>query len=178
MIDAELASPLALADVEPSAYDAVMIPGGHGPMTDLYKDADLGRLLIAVDRAGKIIAPFCHGPAAPVSDGNLLTGQTSQFSEDVANEVIKALTRQHFAQDLQPGPTDRTRAYCTSTSPCPNRAELDAARQRALALDALVRMDRTEDEDEPLWVMSPPPATLLKSSSSRPLVAEPPSLAR
>ena len=67
LIDAELASPLVLADVDASAYDAVVMPGGHGPMADLYKDADLGRLLIAVDKAGTIIAPFCHGPAALLS---------------------------------------------------------------------------------------------------------------
>ena len=121
-------------------------------MADLYKDADLGRLLIAVDKAGKIIAPFCHGPAGLLSavddngkfvfagrrltaftneeelnggtgpntpwfvedllkekgsivedaaawsshvvrDGNLITGQNPQSSENVAMEVIKALTR-------------------------------------------------------------------------------------
>ena len=61
-IDAELAAPLALADVDISSYDAVVLPGGHGPMTDLYQDADLGRLLVAADTAGKVIAPFCHGP--------------------------------------------------------------------------------------------------------------------
>jgi hypothetical protein len=32
-----------------------------------------------------------------------------------------------------------------------NRAELDAARQRALALGAQVLMDRSDDEEEPLW---------------------------
>jgi len=152
LIDAELASPLVLADVDASAFDAVVMPGGHGPMADLYKDADLGRLLIAVDKAGKIIAPFCHGPAGLLSavdddgtfafagrrltvftneeelgggtgpntpwfvedalkergaivenaaawsshvvrDGNLVTGQNPQSSEDVAKEVINALTR-------------------------------------------------------------------------------------
>lgn len=66
-IDAELASPLTLADVDASAYDAVVMPGGHGPMTDLYKDPDLGRLLISTDKGGKVIAPFCHGPAALLS---------------------------------------------------------------------------------------------------------------
>jgi hypothetical protein len=35
--------------------------------------------------------------------------------------------------------------------PVPNRAELDAARQRALALGAQVLMDRSDDEEEPLW---------------------------
>ena len=66
-IDAELSAPLALADVDLSGYDAIVLPGGHGPMTDLYQDADLGRLLVAADTAGKIIAPFCHGPAGLLS---------------------------------------------------------------------------------------------------------------
>ncbi|MCY1236385.1 Protein/nucleic acid deglycase HchA [compost metagenome] len=66
-IDAELSAPLALADVDLSGYDALVLPGGHGPMTDLYQDADLGRLLVAADTAGKIIAPFCHGPAGLLS---------------------------------------------------------------------------------------------------------------
>jgi putative intracellular protease/amidase len=149
-LDAELSNPLVLADVDASAYDAVVMPGGHGPMADLYQDADLGRLLTAVNTAGKIIAPFCHGPAGLLSatdddgaftfagrrltvftneeelgggtgpntpwfvedvlkekgavvengaawtshvvrDGNLITGQNPQSSEDVAKEVLKAL---------------------------------------------------------------------------------------
>ncbi|HEU4667243.1 MAG TPA: type 1 glutamine amidotransferase domain-containing protein [Arthrobacter sp.] len=149
-IDGELSHPLVLADVDPSAYDAVVMPGGHGPMADLYQDADLGRLLAAADNGGKVIAPFCHGPAGLLSatddagafvfagrrltvfsneeelgggtgentpwlvedvlrdkgavienaaawtsnvvrDGNLITGQNPQSSEDVAKEVIKAL---------------------------------------------------------------------------------------
>ena len=148
-IDGELAHPLVLADVDINSYDAVVMPGGHGPMADLYKDADLGRILVAADRSGKIIAPFCHGPAGLLSatedgafafkgrrltvftneeelgggtgentpwlvedalkekgavvengaawssnvvrDGNLITGQNPQSSEDVAKEVLKAL---------------------------------------------------------------------------------------
>lgn len=149
-IGAELSQPLVLADVSVASYDAVVMPGGHGPMADLYKDADLGRLLVAADKDGKVIAPFCHGPAGLLSatddagtftfagrrltvfsneeelnggtgentpwlvedalkekgaivnnaaawsshvvrDGNLITGQNPQSSEDVAKEVIKAL---------------------------------------------------------------------------------------
>ncbi|MEW1809926.1 type 1 glutamine amidotransferase domain-containing protein [Pseudarthrobacter phenanthrenivorans] len=150
-IDGELSHPLVLADVDVAAYDAVVMPGGHGPMADLYKDADLGRLLVAANRDGKIIAPFCHGPAGLLSatdddggfafkgrrltvftneeelgggtgentpwlvedalkekgavvengaawasnvvrDGNLITGQNPQSSEDVAKEVLAALS--------------------------------------------------------------------------------------
>lgn len=150
-IDGELAHPLVLADVDAAAYDAVVMPGGHGPMADLYQDADLGRLLVSANRDGKIIAPFCHGPAGLLSatdddggfafkgrrltvftneeelgggtgentpwlvedalkekgaviengaawssnvvrDGNLITGQNPQSSEDVAKEVLAALS--------------------------------------------------------------------------------------
>lgn len=63
----ELEAPLALADVVPLEYDAVVIPGGHGPMADLATDWDMGRILIAANDAGLLIAPFCHGPAALLS---------------------------------------------------------------------------------------------------------------
>jgi catechol 2,3-dioxygenase-like lactoylglutathione lyase family enzyme len=38
----------------------------------------------------------------------------------------------------------------------PNRAELDAAHQRALALGARVLMDRSDDAEEPLYVYADP----------------------
>ncbi|MCC3266840.1 type 1 glutamine amidotransferase domain-containing protein [Arthrobacter gengyunqii] len=66
-IDAELSAPLPLADADIAEYDAVVMPGGHGPMADLAFDKDLGRILIAADNDGKIIAPFCHGPAGLLS---------------------------------------------------------------------------------------------------------------
>ena len=53
--------PLVLGDVDVSRYDAVVIPGGDGPVDDLYKDADMGRVLVEANRASKIIAPVCHG---------------------------------------------------------------------------------------------------------------------
>lgn len=59
-----LAKPLVLADIDPARYDVVAIPGGHGPVEDLFKDRDMGRILEAMQAAGKIIAPVCHGPAA------------------------------------------------------------------------------------------------------------------
>ena len=59
-----LAKPLTLAGVEMSGYDVVAIPGGHGPVEDLFKDSDMGRILIDAERARKIIAPVCHGQAA------------------------------------------------------------------------------------------------------------------
>lgn len=62
-IEPVLASPEVLADVDVAGFAAVVLPGGHGPMTDLASDADLGVLLERADAAGTVIAPFCHGPA-------------------------------------------------------------------------------------------------------------------
>lgn len=59
-----IAHPLILADVTTASYDAIVIPGGHGPVEDLYKDPDMGRVLLEADRAGTVIAAVCHGPAA------------------------------------------------------------------------------------------------------------------
>lgn len=63
-IEERMTSPLALSEVVTDHYDAIVIPGGHGPVEDLYKDSDMGRVLIEAQSASKIIAPVCHGQAA------------------------------------------------------------------------------------------------------------------
>ncbi|MET0975894.1 MAG: type 1 glutamine amidotransferase domain-containing protein [Leifsonia sp.] len=62
-----LAAAVPLDEVDVSRFAAIVIPGGHGPMTDLAFDATTGRILVAAVEAGTIIAPFCHGPAALLS---------------------------------------------------------------------------------------------------------------
>ncbi|MGB4777395.1 type 1 glutamine amidotransferase domain-containing protein [Microbacterium sp.] len=62
-----LSQPLALDAVDPADYEAIVLPGGHGPMADLAFDADLGAILTSADAAGTPIAPFCHGPAGLLS---------------------------------------------------------------------------------------------------------------
>jgi putative intracellular protease/amidase len=59
-----LSKPLVLAEIDTARFDAVVVPGGHGPVEDLYKDADMGRILVEADRSKKIIATVCHGQAA------------------------------------------------------------------------------------------------------------------
>ena len=60
----ELRRPIELATARPDDYDAVYYPGGHGPMEDLWRDADSGRLLIAALASGKPLAIVCHAPVA------------------------------------------------------------------------------------------------------------------
>lgn len=66
-ISGELSRPVALSGVSAADFDAVVLPGGHGPMTDLAFDVDLGKVLIEANSRGAVIAPFCHGPAGLLS---------------------------------------------------------------------------------------------------------------
>jgi putative intracellular protease/amidase len=72
-----LTKPLRLEDVDPADYDAVLIPGGHGPMQDLAVNEDVARVLAAMlPDQSKIVASLCHGLAAFLpaadADGNWL----------------------------------------------------------------------------------------------------------
>ncbi|GGN20551.1 type 1 glutamine amidotransferase domain-containing protein [Streptomyces fuscichromogenes] len=61
---AEFRNPVALTDVTLDAFDAVYVPGGHGPMEDLAVDADSGRLLTRAVDSGLPVGVVCHGSAA------------------------------------------------------------------------------------------------------------------
>lgn len=60
----ELRRPIELANARLDDYDAVYYPGGHGPMEDLWRDADSGRLLTAALASDKPLAIVCHAPVA------------------------------------------------------------------------------------------------------------------
>lgn len=64
-----------LSDEEMAAYDAVFVPGGHGPMVDLYDNPDVGRLLAVLQDKQAAIASVCHGPAALLSAPERYDGQ-------------------------------------------------------------------------------------------------------
>ncbi|WP_248844296.1 DJ-1/PfpI family protein, partial [Streptomyces hirsutus] len=59
-----LRRPIKLSDVRLQDYDAVYLPGGHGPMQDLSVDADAGRILTEQLASGKPLAIVCHAPAS------------------------------------------------------------------------------------------------------------------
>lgn len=86
-----LNNPLTLAKVNMNDYDAVIIPGGHGPVEDLYKDKDMGKVLYAADKSQKIIGAVCHGQAAFLSavdsKGNWLFKGKNMTSFSDAEEI-------------------------------------------------------------------------------------------
>ena len=53
--------------VDYMSYDALVLPGGHGPIIDLYKNEDLGKMIEDFNARHKLIAAICHGPAGLLS---------------------------------------------------------------------------------------------------------------
>lgn len=56
-----------ITDAELAGFDALFVPGGHAPMTDLSKSAAMERVLLHFHGKGKPTASICHGPAAFLS---------------------------------------------------------------------------------------------------------------
>lgn len=84
---------IALADVDPSVYQAVLFAGGHGTMWDFANEPDIDRIAREVYEANGVVAAVCHGPAALIgvrlSDGTPLVkgrqvGGFSNLEEELA----------------------------------------------------------------------------------------------
>ena len=58
---------IALDVVDFTVYDAIIFPGGHGPMFDLAKNETLGEIINYFNENHKLIAAVCHGPAGLLS---------------------------------------------------------------------------------------------------------------
>ncbi|MEV6239072.1 type 1 glutamine amidotransferase domain-containing protein [Lentzea sp. NPDC051838] len=63
----DLRAPADLTSMKAENFDAIYLPGGHGPMADLAFDKTLGALLADFADNGKLVAALCHGPAGLLS---------------------------------------------------------------------------------------------------------------
>ena len=89
----KLSLTLKLSDTFADEFDAVFFPGGHGPMWDLTKDANVIRLVQNFSKQNKPVAAVCHGPAAllnaknndgePFLKGKKVTGFANTEEEEV-----------------------------------------------------------------------------------------------
>ena len=59
---AKIKATRAVADVDPTVYRAVFLPGGHGTMWD-FRDPKLARLIGTAWDHGAVVGAVCHGPA-------------------------------------------------------------------------------------------------------------------
>lgn len=81
-----------LDDVNPSEYDGVFLPGGHGTMVDFPDNESMKRTLQPFVTDNKVIGSVCHGPAGfvgvtdengkPMVDGKRMTGFTDEEEKD------------------------------------------------------------------------------------------------
>jgi putative intracellular protease/amidase len=56
-------------DEDVLGFDAVFIPGGHGPMVDLVDNPDVGWAIETLHAKDRTVAALCHGPVALLSAG-------------------------------------------------------------------------------------------------------------
>lgn len=95
---ARITTTAPLAQLRAPDFDAVFVPGGHGPMWDLATDPVSGALIGALAAAGKPVAAVCHGVAAllpartpvgrPLVEGRKLTGFSDAEERAVGLEDV------------------------------------------------------------------------------------------
>ena len=101
-LEHELAAPMSVehAADNPGNYDAVFIPGGHGPMEDLPDCRPLGRILADLFDTGRVVAAVCHGPAG------LLAARREDGTWLFARRRLTAFTNE---EERQAGLADRAK---------------------------------------------------------------------
>jgi protease I len=84
----EVVADKSLRDVDPNAYDLLVLPGGKAPAT-LRKEA--AAVAIAQDfmRNNKPVAAICHGPQILISAG-VMVGRRATCYHSVAEELKQA----------------------------------------------------------------------------------------
>lgn len=86
-----------LAETRAADFDAVFLPGGHGPMFDLPENDALKLLLEEFERDEKVTAALCHGPAgllrAQRADGTSLVSGRRLTSYTWQEEKLSGLDK-------------------------------------------------------------------------------------
>lgn len=102
------------------AFDAVFVPGGHGPMFDLAVDPTSQKVIAEFAAKGKVVSAVCHGPAALVNvrlpdgkhllEGKAVTGFSNKEEDQVGLSGVvpfsleDALKKEAKAYEVAPEP--------------------------------------------------------------------------
>ena len=93
---AKLRDTPAVGTLDPTAYAAVFLPGGHGTMWDFRRSADLARLVGSAWDNGAVVSAVCHGPAGLIeavdADGEPIVKGRRVNSFTDAEEAAVGLT--------------------------------------------------------------------------------------
>ncbi len=87
-----------LSEVDAADYDAILVPGGLGPMVDIQHNADVQKAVVRAWSTGKLVTAVCHGPCcllgvdlgdgAPFVRGKKLTAFSKKEEHDYAREDV------------------------------------------------------------------------------------------
>lgn len=87
-----------LREVDPADYDAILVPGGLGPMVDIQRNAEVQHAIVRAWTTGKLVTAVCHGPCAllgvdlgdgtPFVKGKKLTSFSKAEEYDYAREDV------------------------------------------------------------------------------------------
>ncbi|QJU60140.1 type 1 glutamine amidotransferase domain-containing protein [Sphingomonas sp. AP4-R1] len=87
-----------LSEVDAADYDAILMPGGLGPMVDIQRNADVQKAIVRAWTTGKLVTAVCHGPCGllgvdlgdgkPFVQGKKLTGFSKAEEFDYARADV------------------------------------------------------------------------------------------
>lgn len=87
-----------LSEVDAADYDAILMPGGLGPMTDIARNREVQNAVVRSWSTGKIVTAVCHGPCGllgvdlgdgvPFVRGKKLTSFSKAEEYDYAREDV------------------------------------------------------------------------------------------
>jgi putative intracellular protease/amidase len=90
-----------LAEVDAADFDAILVPGGLGPMVDIQRNPIVQNAVVRAWSTGKFVTAVCHGPCAllgvdlgdgkPFVQGKKLTSFSKKEEYDYAREDEDAL---------------------------------------------------------------------------------------
>ena len=122
-----LKNSLRLNAITASDYDALFLPGGHGPMFDLASNETCAALILDFINNEKPIAAVCHGPAALLKvaqlDNTILSGKRiTAFSNTEEKLAMRSDNIPYYLEDkLKELGAD----YCSSPIPFISHVERD-----------------------------------------------------
>jgi len=87
-----------LSEVDAADYDAILVPGGLGPMADIQRNTAVQNAVVRAWTTGKIVSAVCHGPCSllgvdlgdgvPFVQGKKLTSFSKLEEYDYAREDV------------------------------------------------------------------------------------------
>lgn len=108
---------IALADVDPGAYDAIHIVGGGGAAVDLYPNSELARILDHFWTENKFIGAICHGAIALANNPERVAGKTATGFSRIEDRQVEDLYGDDFIPNFPQPVMERAGIKFVHTTP-------------------------------------------------------------